>query len=59
MHYMTSSEKALEWSISRRRVNIYCKEGRIKGAELKGNMWLIPEKADKPADPRKHKKEQL
>lgn len=56
---MTSSEKALEWSISRRRVNIYCKEGRIKGAELKGNMWLIPEKADKPADPRKHKKEQL
>ena len=57
MHYMTSSEKAEEWGVSRRRVAIYCKEGRIKGAELKGNVWLIPEKAEKPMDPRKKHKD--
>lgn len=56
MNYMTSSEKAKEWGISRRRVAIYCKEGRIKDAELKGNLWLIPEAAEKPTDPRKMRK---
>ena len=32
----------------------YCKEGRINGAVLKGNVWLIPKDAEKPHDPRKH-----
>ena len=34
----------------------YCKNGRIPGAEYKGNMWLIPEDAIKPEDPRKKNK---
>lgn len=30
-----------------------CKEKRIDGIERIGRMWLIPKKADKPADMRK------
>ena len=30
-----------------------CIEGRIEGAVHKGNMWLVPEDAKKPTDPRK------
>ena len=32
------------------------KEGRIEGAILKGNTWLIPENAEKPDDPRRVRK---
>lgn len=47
-----------KWNVSQRRVAIYCKEGRIKGAVLKGRMWMIPADAKKPGDPRKaHKAE--
>ncbi len=53
MEYMTSAEFAEKWSISQRRVAIYCKEGRIEGAVLKGRMWMIPSDAKKPEDPRK------
>lgn len=55
MHYMTTAEFAKKWNISQRRVSLYCKDGRIPGAEYKGNMWLIPETATKPQDPRKKK----
>ncbi len=53
MGYLTSSEIAKIWGISSRRVTLLCNEGRVEGAEKKGLMWLIPEKAQKPADPRK------
>lgn len=53
MNYVPSIEKAKEWGITQRRVAIYCKEGRIKGAELVGNRWLLPVDAQKPIDPRK------
>lgn len=53
MEYMTSAEIAEKWNISQRRVAIYCKEGRIEGAVLKGRMWMIPSDAKKPTDPRK------
>lgn len=48
MNYVPSSVKAEEWKISQRRVAILCKEGRIKGAELVGNRWFIPNDAQKP-----------
>lgn len=57
MEYLTSAECAEKWNVSQRRVAIYCKEGRIKGAIMKGRMWIIPEDAVKPTDPRKAKKE--
>ncbi len=56
MNYITTTEAAGRWGISRRRVSLYCKDGRIPGAEQKGVMWLIPEDAEKPIDPRKLKK---
>lgn len=56
MNYVPSSVKAEEWKISQRRVAILCKEGRIKGAELIGNRWFIPNDAPKPEDPRKVRK---
>lgn len=56
MRYLTTAECGKNWGISQRRVAIYCKEGRIKGAELKGRTWLIPEDTKKPEDPRKVRK---
>mgnify|MGYP003302950751 CR=1 FL=1 len=53
MKYISTSEMATRWSISRRRVTILCSQGRIKGAVLTGNTWLIPEKAEKPKDMRR------
>ena len=53
MDYLTSAEVAEKWNISQRRVAIYCKEGRIDGAILKGRMWMIPSDATKPEDPRR------
>lgn len=53
MEYLTSAECAIKWNISQRRVAIYCKEGRIEGAVLKGRMWMIPCGAKKPEDSRK------
>lgn len=56
MNYLTTAECAEKWNISQRRVAIYCKEGRIKGAELKGRTWLIPNDIEKPDDPRRVRK---
>lgn len=53
MEYLTTAEYAEIWHISQRRVAIYCKEGRIEGAVLKGKTWLIPIGIEKPLDPRK------
>lgn len=56
MNFLTTAEYAKIWNISQRRVAIYCKEGRIEGAVLKGKTWLIPENTEKPEDPRRVQK---
>lgn len=56
MELLTTSEVAKKWDISRRRVTTLCAQGRIEGAILKGNTWLIPENAQKPDDPRRVRK---
>lgn len=48
MELLTSSEISKKWGISSRRVSTLCKEGRVKGALLKGNVWLIPQNTPKP-----------
>lgn len=53
MELLSTSEIAEKWNVSRRRVTTLCIEGRIEGAVYKGNMWLVPEDAKKPTDPRK------
>lgn len=45
-----------KWDISRRRVTLLCSQGRIDGAILRGNTWLIPENAAKPEDLRRVRK---
>lgn len=52
MKYMTASQAAKKWSISQRRVQILCAEGRIDGVFKLGDAWAIPEDANKPIDGR-------
>lgn len=48
MGVSTVSEIAKKWKISERSVRNYCQQGRVKGAQLKGKTWIIPEDAKKP-----------
>lgn len=52
MRYISTSEAAAKWGLSRRRVAILCKEERIEDAQKAGETWIIPENAEKPADAR-------
>lgn len=52
MGFISAKEAAEKWSISQRRVSILCAEDRISGAIRVGNMWVIPEEAQKPDDAR-------
>lgn len=52
MDYISVREAAIKWDISERRVQKLCQEGRIKGQQRMGHMWLIPKDAEKPDDPR-------
>ena len=56
MVFLTTTEMAEKWKLSRRRVTTLCRENRIEGAILKGNTWLIPEDSKKPEDPRRNRK---
>lgn len=58
MEFLTTTEMAEKWNITRRRIATLCKEGRVDGAVLKGKTWLIPEDAQKPNDPRRVRKSQ-
>lgn len=53
MDYMTIKEIGEKWGVGTRIVTQYCNEGRITGAVKKGNLWLIPKDAPKPADKRR------
>ena len=52
MDYLTVKEAGEKWGISGRMVTYYCVDDRIKGAIKKGNLWLVPADAEKPADGR-------
>lgn len=56
MDFLTTTEMAKQWNISRRRIATLCRDGRIAGAVIKGRTWLIPEDAEKPDDPRRTRK---
>lgn len=49
---ITAQEAAEKWGTSLRRVQDWCKTGRIKGAERFGRSWMIPVDAVRPADGR-------
>ncbi len=52
MEYITVREAAEKWGIEERRVTLLCRNNRIIGAKKEGKTWLIPGKAEKPADGR-------
>ena len=51
--YLSLREAAQKWGVSERRINQYCTEGRIAGAQRIGKAWAIPSNAQKPGDPRR------
>ena len=53
MEYIKVSKAAEKWGISSRRVRLLCAEGKIPGVIRKGNLYMIPENAQKPLDGRK------
>ncbi|MGM9937084.1 MAG: DNA adenine methylase [Candidatus Ornithomonoglobus sp.] len=53
MRFISAREAAEKWGISQRRVAVLCSEHRIPNAEMVGNMWIIPNNAEKPEDARK------
>ena len=52
MEFMSAREAADKWGISQRRVAVLCSENRIDNATMVGNMWIIPNNAEKPIDAR-------
>lgn len=57
--YLSVQEAAGKWGVSKRRVNQYCVEGRVSGAQRIGKAWAVPFDAEKPGDPRKQKKQSV
>ncbi|MGN1123870.1 MAG: Fic family protein [Eubacterium sp.] len=53
MDYIKVSQAAEKWGLSARRVRILCQENKIEGVIRKGNLYMIPENAQKPADGRR------
>lgn len=53
MNYLSVSDTAKKWNMTARRVQVLCNEGRIIGAQRVGNIWTIPDIAEKPIDARK------
>lgn len=52
MEKITAQVAAQKWGVSLRRVQDYCKRGKIPGAERFGSNWMIPADAIKPMDGR-------
>lgn len=52
MEYITIKEASEKWQIGTRIITFYCTHGRIRGATKKGNLWLIPNHAERPLDKR-------
>lgn len=52
MNLISAKDVAKKWNISQRRVALLCSEGRIEGAEMIGNTWIIPADAERPIDGR-------
>ena len=50
--YISAPKAAKKWSISERRVQKLCEDGRIPGVAKFSRMWLIPKDAVKPTDGR-------
>jgi len=52
MEYMSISDAAEKWGITKRRIQVLCVQQRIPGVYKIGNIWAIPNDAEKPVDAR-------
>jgi len=52
MEWMTVQEAGLLWGITTRRAQFLCANGKVKGAQKLGNIWVIPKGTQKPIDGR-------
>ena len=52
MQLESVKETAERFNISERRVQKLCEEGRIEGAQMISNVWVIPSSSSKPVDER-------
>ena len=50
--YISTTEMAAKWGISKRRIALLCSEGRVEGAYKVAQTWLIPDDSIKPLDDR-------
>lgn len=48
--YISVSDAAEKFNMSKRRVQVLCEQGCIKGAHRMSGVWLIPTDAQKPVD---------
>ena len=55
--FISVSEAADKWGITKRRVQILCNEGRIEGAQKQSGVWLIPARSLRPSKISPGKKE--
>ena len=53
MEYISVREAAQKWGLTARMINYYCAGGRIEGAQMVANVWIIPKDAVRPEDRRK------
>lgn len=49
LKYITCSEIAQKYNVSRQNVIYHCQNGHIKGAFKLSGMWVIPTDAELPA----------
>ena len=56
MNYIKVAQAAKKWGISERHVRDYCANGRVFGARIKGNKWILPEIAEHPERKNSEKK---
>lgn len=52
MNFLSIKETSEKWGLSARRIQVLCANNRIPGAQRIGNMWVIPDDAEKPSDAR-------
>ena len=52
MEYLSISQTAETWNISKRRIQVLCSQDRIPGTMRIGYTWAIPADAEKPTDKR-------
>lgn len=57
--FVSVEEKAIEWNVTKRHVQVLCREGKVDGAKKQSSVWLIPEYSEKPVSNKKSVPNQL